>query len=145
MSTCNRLDLQTLGSQPMMPKNLPDHCCSNNYNYYYNIWHLTVWGCCGHCRCRVICIVGARSRTLWPAGGWGFRGWGYLVTHTPLGMKESKMDWNCLPRIAWRRQLHQCSRWPTDSSPTSSLFLFLFRFSRLLMTEWINELTFNPT
>ena len=27
MSTCNRLDLQTLGSQTvMMPKNLPDHC-----------------------------------------------------------------------------------------------------------------------
>ena len=27
MSTCNRLDLQTLGSQPViMPKNLPDHC-----------------------------------------------------------------------------------------------------------------------
>jgi hypothetical protein len=27
MSTCNgRLHLQTLGSQPMMPKNLPDHC-----------------------------------------------------------------------------------------------------------------------
>ena len=26
MSTCNRLDLQTLGSQPIMPKNLPDHC-----------------------------------------------------------------------------------------------------------------------
>ena len=25
MSTCNRLDLQTLGSQPTMPKNLPDH------------------------------------------------------------------------------------------------------------------------
>ena len=26
LSTCNRLDLQTLGSQPvMMPKNLPDH------------------------------------------------------------------------------------------------------------------------
>jgi hypothetical protein len=27
MSTCNRLDLQTLGSQPikLMPKNLPDH------------------------------------------------------------------------------------------------------------------------
>ena len=24
MSTCNRLDLQTLGSQPLMPKNLPD-------------------------------------------------------------------------------------------------------------------------
>ena len=23
MSTCNRLDLQTLGSQPVMPKNLP--------------------------------------------------------------------------------------------------------------------------
>jgi hypothetical protein len=26
MSTCKRLDLQTLGSQPVMPKNLPDHC-----------------------------------------------------------------------------------------------------------------------
>ena len=26
MSTCNQLDLQTLGSQPIMPKNLPDHC-----------------------------------------------------------------------------------------------------------------------
>jgi hypothetical protein len=25
MSTCNRLDLQTLGSLPVMPKNLPDH------------------------------------------------------------------------------------------------------------------------
>ena len=25
MSTCNRLDLQTLGSQPAMAKNLPDH------------------------------------------------------------------------------------------------------------------------
>ena len=25
MSTGNRLDLQTLGSQPVMPKNLPDH------------------------------------------------------------------------------------------------------------------------
>ena len=24
MSTCNRLDLQTLGAQPIMPKNLPD-------------------------------------------------------------------------------------------------------------------------
>ena len=27
MSTCNRLDLQTLGSQPIMPKNLPDQWC----------------------------------------------------------------------------------------------------------------------
>ena len=26
MSTCNWLDLQTLGSQPVMPKNLPNHC-----------------------------------------------------------------------------------------------------------------------
>ena len=26
MSTCNQLDLQTLGSQPIMPKNLPNHC-----------------------------------------------------------------------------------------------------------------------
>jgi hypothetical protein len=26
MSTCNRLDLETLGSQPIVPKNLPNHC-----------------------------------------------------------------------------------------------------------------------
>ena len=26
MSTCNRLDLQTIGSQPIMTKNLPNHC-----------------------------------------------------------------------------------------------------------------------
>jgi hypothetical protein len=26
MSTCKQLDLQTLGSQLIMPKNLPDHC-----------------------------------------------------------------------------------------------------------------------
>ena len=26
MWTCNRLDLQTLESQPVMPKNVPDHC-----------------------------------------------------------------------------------------------------------------------
>ena len=27
MGTCNQLDLQTLGSQPIIiPKNLPDHC-----------------------------------------------------------------------------------------------------------------------
>ena len=25
ISICNRSDLQTLGSQPIMPKNLPDH------------------------------------------------------------------------------------------------------------------------
>jgi hypothetical protein len=25
MLTCNRLDLQTLGSKPISPKNLPDH------------------------------------------------------------------------------------------------------------------------
>ena len=28
MSSCNRLDLQTLGSQPIMSKHLPDHCVS---------------------------------------------------------------------------------------------------------------------
>ena len=26
ISTCTQLDLQTLGSQPVMPKNLPDYC-----------------------------------------------------------------------------------------------------------------------
>ena len=31
MSTCNKLDLQTLGSQPIMPKNLPGHSCKVKY------------------------------------------------------------------------------------------------------------------
>ena len=30
---CNQLDLQTLGSQPIMPRNLPDHCTRlDNFN-----------------------------------------------------------------------------------------------------------------
>ena len=33
MSTCNRLDLQTLGSQPVMPKNLHDHCTGEWRNF----------------------------------------------------------------------------------------------------------------
>jgi hypothetical protein len=32
MSTCNRLDLQTLRSQFIMPKNLPDHWTSSTQN-----------------------------------------------------------------------------------------------------------------
>ena len=30
MSACNRFDLQTLGSQSVMPKNLPDHCTNSS-------------------------------------------------------------------------------------------------------------------
>jgi hypothetical protein len=35
MSTCNRLDLQTLGSQTILPKNLPDHCHPLNMRTIY--------------------------------------------------------------------------------------------------------------
>ena len=34
MSTYNRLDLQTLGSQPGMPENLPDHWSETTLNYW---------------------------------------------------------------------------------------------------------------
>ena len=39
MSTCNRLDLQTLGSQPIFPKNLSDHWCreASDINFKYSI------------------------------------------------------------------------------------------------------------
>ena len=39
MWTCNRLDLQTLGFQLVMPKNLPDHCFTINskHNYRENL------------------------------------------------------------------------------------------------------------
>ena len=43
MRTCNRLDLQTPGSQPIMPKNLCDHCfggLSCSLCYYAAIPHL---------------------------------------------------------------------------------------------------------
>ena len=40
MSTCNRLDLQTLGSQPIMPKNLPDHWSGW---HAYPIFSIEIW------------------------------------------------------------------------------------------------------
>ena len=39
MSTCNRFDLQTLGSQLVMPKNLPDHCLSLSINMFVGLQH----------------------------------------------------------------------------------------------------------
>ena len=40
MVTCKRLDLQTLGSQPVIPKNLPDHgsIVSNSNRGHVNIF-----------------------------------------------------------------------------------------------------------
>ena len=39
VSTCNRLDLQTQGSQPVMPENLPDHWYTGfNYTYLDITW-----------------------------------------------------------------------------------------------------------
>ena len=52
MSTCNQLDLQTLGFQPVMPKNLPDHwvgddtpCTvpSENFDYCLIIIRSLLW------------------------------------------------------------------------------------------------------
>ena len=37
MSTCTQLDLQTLGSQPVMPKNLPDHCPKSARNHSFTL------------------------------------------------------------------------------------------------------------
>ena len=38
MSTCNRLDLHTLGSQPVMPKNVPDHCVDPQATLHESAW-----------------------------------------------------------------------------------------------------------
>ena len=38
MPTCNRLDLQTLGSQPVMPKILPDLCNRYEVTIECNLW-----------------------------------------------------------------------------------------------------------
>ena len=47
MWTCNRLDLQALGSQPIMPKNLPDHCSfpleSRAQLLIYFVLNLGIW------------------------------------------------------------------------------------------------------
>ena len=40
MSTCNQLDLQTLESQPVMPKNLPNHRLQ--YNLLTLRWRLSL-------------------------------------------------------------------------------------------------------
>ena len=39
MSTFHRLDLQTLGSQPIMPKNLPDHYVGLPFNSHVG-WNI---------------------------------------------------------------------------------------------------------
>ena len=50
MSTCNRLNLQTLGSQPVMPKNLPDHC-SKRVDFGVLRTLLTSWQGTGRAGC----------------------------------------------------------------------------------------------
>ena len=37
MSTWKQLDLQTLGSQPVMSKNLPNHCFRGIYGVYLKL------------------------------------------------------------------------------------------------------------
>ena len=46
MSTCNWLDLQTLGSQPIMPKNLPDHCLKEHLwgKFCGELFEFLEWG-----------------------------------------------------------------------------------------------------
>ena len=45
MSTCNRLDLQKLGSQPVMPKNIPDHCSTLVTCHFILFGHFTKTCC----------------------------------------------------------------------------------------------------
>ena len=48
MWTCNRLDLQTLGSQPVMPKNLPNHWWGSSPWEFVPFWcardSIFLWG-----------------------------------------------------------------------------------------------------
>ena len=43
MSTCNRLDLETLGSQPVMPKNIPDHRSTLAIIKLFTQWEIRGW------------------------------------------------------------------------------------------------------
>ena len=55
MSTCNRLDLETLGSQPVMPNDLPAHwslriqeyCCRGSL-FRYKIMVFFLYSLCTH-------------------------------------------------------------------------------------------------
>ena len=38
MSICNRLEMETLRSRPIMPKNLPQHC-----NHLLILWYTQLW------------------------------------------------------------------------------------------------------
>ena len=86
MWTCNRLDVQTLGSQPVMPKNLPDHWwnridlswswdlvlglltrCKIWIGCSGNLWfhHLTVWSATKHNTHKHACWPGRAGHHLW--------------------------------------------------------------------------------
>ena len=65
MSICNRLDLQTLGSQPiMMPKNLPNHALGKVWEereYDVSVFRETIQatrGCYGSCPGVIIFSLG---------------------------------------------------------------------------------------
>ena len=42
MSTCNRLDLESLGSWPTMPQKLPGHCSRDSSNHKVQGWNVNV-------------------------------------------------------------------------------------------------------
>ena len=54
MSTCKRLNLQTLGSQPVMPKNLSDHCRGDGQSVEIQVFPSPtgyMWSSFGFCSC----------------------------------------------------------------------------------------------
>ena len=58
MSACKRLDSQTLGSQPVMPKNLSDHCTGVTLIYIQSMKiRVEAYICYSMCKATLLCSV----------------------------------------------------------------------------------------
>jgi hypothetical protein len=99
MSTCNPLDLQTLGSQPIMPKNLPDH-----WEWPHMLWispHksltngiTTTWH--DFCECMICIRHGLVNLTYW-----------VLTTITPMARPKTYVrTWNGSFQLGAKRILY---------------------------------------
>ena len=75
MSTCNRLDLQTLGSQSVMPKNLPNHWVVENSRA---IWIMEMAACTYHQFSKFLQTNVWKEPAVsykWTSWVWGLAGW----------------------------------------------------------------------
>jgi hypothetical protein len=133
MSTCNWLELQTLGSQPVMPKNLPDHWCHINKKPMHASFQA--------CQCSwfsVNCLetgknafeqVNLGTFTLWICNqstgrigcysSYRWTGWVWEISDRSSGLQENHPSLEL--SVKW-------SRWNHEFCPKPSLFCMFSNF-----------------